>query len=205
MTGGEDGIGALLERLAAGDETALGALLEIYRPRLRQELASQLAADQRLMARFDASDVVQETLVDACRQVNWFIESRGRVDFWIWLRGLAHERRLKFLREHLDAQCRSAKRQQALPDESACHPVAPGSSPSGAVLAAEETERIQAALGRLPPEDRQVIHLRVVEGRTNPEVAALLGATPAAIAKRLERALRRLRETASAVGEGRGP
>ena len=190
-------VGPLLDRLARGEPGALGELFDVYRHRLRQEIAGELAADPRLAARFDASDVVQEVFLDARQQVGWFLASNGRVDFWVWLRGLARERRLKFLRDHLDAQCRSAKRQRGLPDESALHPAAPGASPSTAAGAAEDAERLTGALQRLGPEDREVIRLRVTEGRSNPEAAALLGITSAAVAKRLERALRRLREVAA--------
>jgi RNA polymerase sigma-70 factor (ECF subfamily) len=191
-----------LERLAQGDEESLGALFDAHRPHLRQEIAQDLARDPRLAARFDASDVVQEVFLDARRQIGQFLADRGRIDFGAWLRGLARERRLKFLREHLDAQCRTAKRQQGLPDESWSHPPSPGDSPSGAVCAAEQAEKVRLALERLRPEDQEIIRLRITEGRTNPEVAELLGATPAAIAKRLERALGRLREAAAAGAAG---
>src|SRR5438046_8971536 len=130
MSASADRVGKLLERLAAGDETALGSLFDHYRERLQQEVAAELAADPRLGARFDPADVVQEVFLDARRQLGWYRARGGRVDFWVWLRGLARERRLKFLREHLDAQRRTAKRQQALPDDSAQHPVAPTETPS---------------------------------------------------------------------------
>src|SRR5262245_13390811 len=138
-----DRIADLLERLARRqeDDEALGALFDSYRGPLRQELDRALAADPRLAARFDASDVVQEVFLDARRQIGQFLADRGRVEFWVWLRGLARERRLKFLRDHLDAQCRSAKRQQALPDESWRHPPSPGDSPSGGAGAAEQAEQ----------------------------------------------------------------
>ena len=194
-------VGVLLDRLARGEPGVLGALFDVYRSRLRNEVAGELAADPRLAARFDASDVVQEVFIDARQQVDWFLASGGRVDFWIWLRGLARERRLKFLRDHLDAQCRTAKRQRELPDESAYHPAAPGDSPSAAAGAAEETERLARAFQRLDVDDREVIRLRVTEGRTNPEAASLLGLTPAAVAKRLERALNRLRVAANRTGD----
>jgi RNA polymerase sigma-70 factor (ECF subfamily) len=191
-----DRIDRLLRRLTAGDETALGPLFDFYRPRLHQELAVELATDPRLGARFDAADVVQEVFLDARRQIGWFVARGGRVDFWVWLRGLARERRLKFLREHLDAQRRTAKRQQALPDDSADHPAAPTETPSDAVMLGEESERLMRALSLMTPEDRDVIRLRVTEGRSNAEAGALLGLTPGAVAKRLERALRRLRQVA---------
>jgi RNA polymerase sigma-70 factor (ECF subfamily) len=193
-----DQIALLLERLAHGDEEALGALFDFYRQSLRQEVARELAGDPRLAARFDASDVVQEVFLDAQKQLGWFQANGSRIGFWPWLRSLARERRLKFLRDNLDAQCRTAKRQQALPDDSWKHPPSPEESPSTAARDAEEAERLRGALQRLRPEDQEIIRLRVLEGRTNPEVAAQLRVTPAAVAKRLERALRRLREVVAA-------
>lgn len=183
--------------MVRGDDDALGALFDLYRQRLRMELARKLAQDPRLASRFDASDVVQEVFLDARRQLAQYLDSRDRVEVWVWLRGLARERLLKFFRDHLDARCRTAKRQQALPDESWRHPPAPGNSPSAAARADEQADRLRRTLGRLPSEDQDVIRLRVIDGRTNPEVAVLLGVSPAAVAKRLERALRRLREAAA--------
>jgi RNA polymerase sigma-70 factor (ECF subfamily) len=201
MSTAPDPIAPLLDRLARGDQDALGTLFDCYRQALRREIARDLARDPRLGARFDASDVVQEVFLDARGQIGWFLANRARVDFGVWLRGLARERRLKFLRDHLDAQCRTAKRQQALPADSWWHPLSPGDTPSGEARSAEETDCLRGALERLRPEDQEIIRLRVTEGRTNPEVAALLGSTPAAVAKRLERALRRLREVIAGPGE----
>jgi RNA polymerase sigma-70 factor, ECF subfamily len=197
MTTPADGTAALLDLVARGDETALGTLFDTYREPLRQEIARALGGDPRLATRFDASDVVQEVFLDARKQILAFLAD-GRVDVRTWLRGLARERRLKFLRDHLDAQCRSVKRQRALPDESWQHPPQPAAGPGEAAAAGEATEHLRRALDRLPPDDREVIRLRVLEGRKTSEAAALLGTTPAAVAKRLERALRRLREAGGA-------
>jgi len=202
MATASDRIGALLDRLARGEEEALGEIFEYYRNNLRHDVARELAADPRLAARFDASDVVQEVFLDARKQLSSFLANPPRVDPWVWLRGLARERRLKFVRDHLDAQCRSAKRQHALPDESWRHPASREASPSSAARGAEQTERVRRALQQLRPEDQEIIRLRVTEGRANPEAAALLSVTTAAAAKRLERALDRLREAVEAVEAG---
>jgi RNA polymerase sigma-70 factor (ECF subfamily) len=188
-------VSALVDRLTRGHLDAFDAVFECYRDRLLREVARDLAADRRLQPRFDASDVVQEVFADARRQVAGYVAAGSRVGFLDWLRGLARERRLKLVRSHLDAQRRTVKRQQSLPEDSWRHPPAPEDTPSRAAAAAEQLQRLGAALDRLRPEDREVIRLRVTELRSNREAAAILGLSPEAVAKRLERALRRLRET----------
>jgi len=54
---------------------------------------------------------------------------------------------------------------------------------------------IQLALKRLPDEQRRVIQLRVIEGRSSQEVADLLGRNAAAIRQIQRRALLELRES----------
>jgi RNA polymerase sigma factor (sigma-70 family) len=101
------------------------------------------------------------------------------------------------VRDHLDAQRRSVKRQQSLPEDSWRHPQAPDNSPSQEAVAAEQRQTLCSALEQLRSEDRDIIRLRVTDGRSTRDVAAELGITPVAVAKRLERALRRLRVTAA--------
>ncbi len=52
------------------------------------------------------------------------------------------------------------------------------------------------ALDRLSPEDRQVVRLREIEGRSYEEIAEAMGSTPAAVRQRHSRALQKLREIA---------
>lgn len=54
---------------------------------------------------------------------------------------------------------------------------------------------VQRALARLPEEQRHVIQMRVIEGRSSQEVAELLGRNAAAIRQIQRRALLDLRET----------
>jgi RNA polymerase sigma-70 factor (ECF subfamily) len=194
MLDGLEGVDGLLSRLADGDVSALGGLFAHYRGRLRGEIARELARDPRLGTRFDASDVVQEVLCDAQKRVGTYLADRERIEFLAWLRGLARERRLKFQRDHLDAQCRSLKRQEALPEESWRHPPSDQDTPSQAARTAERDERLRQALARLKPEDQEVIRLRLFDGMTNPGAAEHLGLTAEAAAKRLQRAMHRLRE-----------
>src|SRR5262245_5762259 len=200
MSGNSSDLDALLERLRAGDTEALGPLFARFRERLRRKIAWHLARDPRLAGRFDASDVVQEALGDAQRQLTAYLADPGPLAFAAWLERLTWQRWRKFQREHLDAQCRTVKRQRRLPDDSGQHPAAAGGS--GDAVRWEQTEQIRQALRLLKREDREVIRLRVYEGRSNPEAGALLRLAPEAVAKRLERALRRLRAAHARAADG---
>jgi RNA polymerase sigma-70 factor (ECF subfamily) len=193
----------LLDRLVGGDDTALATLFAHYREQLKREIERDLADDPRLESRFDASDVVQEVFRDAQLQIAGYLTNRDRIEFVAWLRGLARERRLKFQRDHLQAQCRSLKRQQTLPDDSAHHPAAEQESPSAAARTAERDERLQRAMSLLGADEQDVIRWRVYEGLTNAELAERYGLTAAAAAKRFARAMGHLRKVLAQLAKGK--
>jgi len=194
----------LLDQLTGGDVSVLAALFVQHRAQLRREIARDLSSDPRLDARFDASDVVQELFHDAQTQVVGYVANHARVDFLAWLRGLARERCIKFRRDHLNAQCRTMRRQQPLPEESWRHPPTDDLSPSDAARTDERDDRVRQALLLLKPEDQEVIRLRLFEGLTNPEAASRLGLSVAAATKRMARAMRRLREVLARRAETGG-
>ena len=72
-------------------------------------------------------------------------------------------------------------------------------------VAAESSRAVDDLLLGLPDTDRHILLLRHVDGRSYEEIARLLGLTPAAVKKRAERALQKLREKLRepTVGESR--
>jgi RNA polymerase sigma-70 factor (ECF subfamily) len=189
---------ALLERARSGDDSACQQLLTRHRPRLRRMIAVHL--DNRLAARVDPSDVVQEALTDAARKLSDYLRRRP-LPFYPWLRQLAWERLVKVHRRHLHAQKRAATREaepapglsSASADELGRRLLAAGPSPSKQLARKELQARVQAALGQLPDQDRQVIVMRYLEQLTIAEIAAVLGVTESAAKSRHFRALERLR------------
>jgi RNA polymerase sigma-70 factor (ECF subfamily) len=184
----------LLERARAGDEKALAELFALYRDRLR--LAIGLRLDQRLNARIDVSDVVQETYLKAARRFADYLKD-PRLPFDLWLRWLAHEKVLALHRQHLYADKRSVQREvPPLPVDASSAVVAALMSkeptPSHAVNGAELAEKLRLALSRLDEDERNLILWRHFEQLQNREVAQVLGVTEAATAKRYLRALERL-------------
>src|SRR5262249_41034886 len=73
----------LLQRARAGDRSALGQLLQRYRNYLA--LLARYQIDRRLQGKVDASDLIQETFLEAHRD---FAQFRGRTESELgnWLR-----------------------------------------------------------------------------------------------------------------------
>lgn len=189
----------LIERASSGDGNARQQLLVRHRRRLRRMIAVRM--DRRMAARVDPSDVVQETLAEAAQKLSGYLRARP-IAFYPWLRQLALERLIELHRRHIRAQKRSVTREQrfenGLSDESmlelARRFVAGGTSPSAHLVRDELRERVQAALSKLAPNDREVLVMRHLEGLHVHEIAAVLGITEGAVKTRHLRAIRRFRD-----------
>ena len=72
--------------------------------------------------------------------------------------------------------------------------VDPGPDPHQAFEARQRADRVQAALGALPPSFREILVLREAEGLDYNEIARVLGLTPGTVRSRLSRARGRLRK-----------
>jgi RNA polymerase sigma-70 factor (ECF subfamily) len=189
-------------------------LLDRYRPRLRRMVALRL--DPRLRGRVDASDVIQEGYLDAVRRLEEFIRAPS-VPFYIWLRFLVVQRVQEQHRRHLDTPSRDVGRkvsiyQDAMPGATtgalAARLLGKLTSPSQAALRTERKIRLQEALNRMDPLDREILVLRHYEQMTNGDAAAALGLSFQAASKRYTRALVRLEKILSALPHdtsGSGP
>lgn len=194
----------LLREAAAGDPEAVNRLLEQHRAALRRVIGLRL--DRRLARRVDASDVVQDVLLEASRRLPEFVRE-AKMPFPLWLRQLARDRIVDMHRRHRAASRRSVDREQPLAgggfsDRSSFDLAAQlrdrELTPAAATIRRELHRRFLDALDELSDEDREVVLLRHVEHLGNTEVAEVLGLTPPAAGMRYLRALRRLR---SILGE----
>lgn len=186
----------LLARAREGDAEALGRLLNNYRPYLR--VLAERELDSQVRVRADASDVVQQTCLEAYRDLAQF---RGSVEAELvaWLRQILRHNVSQTLQQHVFAQRRSVDRERpiAAGDGSDDHlgPDVPASqsSPSRRAMLGENAIRLAKALEGLPPDQRQAVRLRHLEGRTLAELAAELERSELAVAGLLKRGLRKLR------------
>jgi RNA polymerase sigma-70 factor (ECF subfamily) len=162
-------------------------------------LARQIELDPRLRRRFDASDVVQETLLKATQNLDQF-SGGTEAELVKWLQEIMKNALADAMRQ-ARAQKRNVAQEQALElvanDSSARLQnwlVAPDSSPSQRLERAEELLRVAAAMAKLPEDQRDVIMLRDSLDTPVRTIAELLGRTEKAVAGLLLRGRRRLRE-----------
>jgi RNA polymerase sigma-70 factor (ECF subfamily) len=190
----------LLTAARGGDAAARNQLLERHREALRRMIA--LRMDPRIARRVDASDIVQDVLVEANRRLTDYLE-QARMPFHLWLRHLARDRMIDAHRMHRGAARRSTDREQPLDraatgDRSALDLAAficdRQLTPAAAATHHELEERFQAAIELLDDADREVILMRHFEQLTNGEVAQALELSDAAAGMRYLRAMRRLRD-----------
>jgi RNA polymerase sigma-70 factor (ECF subfamily) len=187
----------LIARARQGDVEALGQLLEACRPDLHDLAERQL--HRRLTNRVDASDIIQQTFLEAHRR---FTQFRGQQEAeWVgWLRGILEHKVLVAIRDHMLLQKRDVRRERSLDDsrggEAALKQqlAAGNSTPSQRAIRLEEACRLTRALATLPEDQRNAVRLRHLEGWALDEIAQQLGRTPTATAGLIKRGMRALRQ-----------
>lgn len=180
---------------------ALGELLERYRNYLKILAASQI--NSRLQRRVSASDVVQETFLQAHRAFGQF---RGKTapEFLGWLRQILANQFAHLLEKHVHAAKRDVRREVSLDaigaslDRSTARLEGvladKGPSPSSAAQRHEHVIMLANELADLPEDYRQVLMLRNLEGLSFLEVAERLERSQGAVRMLWFRAIRKLRE-----------
>jgi RNA polymerase sigma-70 factor (ECF subfamily) len=162
-------------------------------------LLARVRLDPMVRAKVGASDVVQQTLLEAHCDLAQF---RGRTvgEQAAWLRQILARNLANVLRE-LRRDKRDVAREQPLQaalDESASRLeawlAAEQSSPSQQAQLHERAVRLAGALAALPDNQREAVVLRHWHGCSLAEIGERLGCTTAAVTGLLHRGLRKLRQ-----------
>jgi RNA polymerase sigma-70 factor (ECF subfamily) len=165
----------LVVRCQAGDRAAFEELVELYQPRLHYFLAS-MAGDPHV-----ADDLAQEVWFEVFRGVARLAAPGA---FPAWLYQIARRRALRELR----------KKRQPLSSLEGMDLASDGEDDD---FSAEDAQCVQAALGRLAPEHREVLLLRFFEGMSYEDIACVTARQLGTVRSRLhyaKRALRRVLE-----------
>jgi RNA polymerase sigma-70 factor (ECF subfamily) len=176
--------GALVRRMAAGDEKALGLLYDRWSP-LLHSVARRIVADPD-----DAEEVLEEAFWQAWRQAGRYEEGRGGVSTWLTMivrsRALDRVRARGRLRE---------ERWENIPEPAAGDAEGASASPDAAAEQDEQRRLIAAAVAQLPPEQRETVELAYFRGLSQSEIAAKLGQPLGTVKTRARLALQKLRES----------
>jgi RNA polymerase sigma-70 factor (ECF subfamily) len=185
----------------ASQSSADSKALEQFRSYLH--LLATMQLDRRLRGKVDASDVVQQTMLQAFRAREQF---RGNTDgeraAWlrqILARNLAHAtrdfsrdkrdiHREKSLQASLNASSVRLERWLASQD----------SSPDQRVERNEQLNEVAERIDTLPEAQREALVMHYLQGMALPEIAARMGRTRSSVAGLLRRALSSLRDTLGA-------
>ena len=166
----------VLAAARSGTEWAIATLYREFQPGLLRYLRAQAPAD--------GDDLASEVWLDAAAGLGRFEGDES--GFRRWLFTIA-QRRL------VDLRRQEARRRSLLSSLSGAHER--GSLDSeAAVLAASEAEAALILIAGLPPDQAEVVLLRVVGGLDTKDVATIMGKKPGAVRVLQHRALKRLAE-----------
>lgn len=162
-------------------------------------LLARLQLGDQLRAKFDASDVVQQTLLEAHRKRAQF-RGQSEAEMAAWLRQMLACNLADAIRAMGRAK-RDVARERSLEaglDASstrlASWLAAEQSTPSQQAQRHEEVLRMAEVLATLPAAQREALVLRHCQGMSLAAISQQLGRSPAAVAGLLKRGLRELRE-----------
>lgn len=181
-----------------GSADARGKLFECCRQYLL--LVADRELDPGLRGKIGASDLVQQTFLDAERG---FAEFRGHTESELlaWLRRILENRAGQAVRKYRLAAKRDVRSERSLSAGGEWQLAADVETPSRQVAAGEEADRLTLALSRLPGHYQDVIQLRNAERKSFEEIGAFMGRSPEAVRKLWVRAIEQLRMAMTDEGD----
>lgn len=189
-----------LIRLARqGDPASRDELFALCRKYLGYVARAQV--ETWLRVKVDASDVVQQTMLEAHRDFERF--SGATEQEWLgWLRRILAHNVADFVRHYRGTAKRREHREVPFRDPAASgpargapEPASPEATPSQQFLELDTEMRVVAALESLPPDYQEVIMLRNFQRLPFAEVAQRMDRSRPAVQMLWMRALKKLEET----------
>jgi RNA polymerase sigma-70 factor (ECF subfamily) len=191
-----DEVAGLLARARAGDEAARDRLFARCRDYLG--LAARARVEVKLRAKVDASDLVQQTLLEAHRGFGRF-QGATEAEWLAWLRRILDHNAADFVRRYRSTGKREVGREVPLVREGSSaggcpEPAAADETPSAAAVRREGELELAAALAQLTADHREVIVLRNLQRLPFDEVARRMNRSRPAAQMLWMRAIQKLQE-----------
>lgn len=172
---------SLAGRAKSGDRSAVEALLDIHRGRLRTWVESRLGP--RLRASLEVDDVVQEAQLRAIESVGRFTW-RGEGSFFRWLCVIA---------QHLIWN--ASKKRSGRDSRLVVEPPGSGVAPSKVMRRRERFDRLEESMRDLSAAEREAVQLSRIEGLRIKEVAKRMKRPEPTVRSLIARALKKLRDS----------
>ncbi len=194
----EPKVSELIQQARQGDEECRQRLFELCRSYLG--LVARAQVESWLRTKVDASDLVQETLLEAHRDFHRF-QGQSEQEWLAWLRKILNHNAADFVRHYRGTEKRQIRREKRLaaPADSTpggiLEPAAATPTPSQEFFRLDRELRVTAALAQLPPDYQEVIVLRNLERLSFHEVAERMQRSRPAAQMLWMRAVKKLQES----------
>jgi len=174
-------IEVLLVRVAKRDQLAFRMLYEKFARRIYAFLLHRFQQESLV------EEVVSDTLLHVWKSPQSF---RGESAFSTWLLGVARFKMLERLRQHPAASSETEEIEEELVTQT---------GPDDVAAMRQRQEGVRECLDRLPPEQRECIHLAYYEGWTLEEIGAQMSLKKETVGTRLFYARKRIQACLSAL------
>lgn len=200
ISGEESVVAGLLARARDGDPQALDRLFQMCRNYVG--IVARAQVESWLRAKVDASDLVQQTFLEAYRDFAHF-QGATEAEWLGWLRRILSHNAADFVRRYCQTDKRQARREiafDATSDRSSVRGLGDladpnGETPSQVFLRKERELELADGLARLAPDHCEVIVLRNLQRLSFEEVARRMGRSRPAAQMLWMRAMSKLQET----------
>ncbi|PRQ11564.1 RNA polymerase subunit sigma [Corynebacterium sp. 13CS0277] len=173
-------LNVLVPAAAGGDRAASQRIMEIIHPMVLRYTRARLSTGKHPTA----EDVTQEVCLAVAQSIGTY-RDQGR-PFMAFVYGIASNK-------VADAH-RFQGRDKSSPTEEVPETALEHDTPEAYALVADGSNRVRLLLDALSDKARDIIILRVFEGRSAEETAAIVGSTPGAVRVAQHRALANLRK-----------
>lgn len=147
---------------------------------LYNELAGPVLGYLRVQGAAEPEDLLGEVFLHIARKIGTFEGDAAGFRSWVFM--VAHNR-------VIDERRRRGRRPIELVTPEQLEPVEAKVDVETAAMTSVATDRVNALLSKLTPDQRAVLHLRMVGGFTIDEIATILGKPPGAVKALQRRAL----------------
>jgi RNA polymerase sigma-70 factor (ECF subfamily) len=180
----------LMKAVAAGDDEAVGLLVELYQKRVFRFLLGWARN------REDALDITQDIIHRVCQKAGNY---NGQAPLTAWIFTIARTLYIDHCRSK-DARRQSRTIEMDESIESTVSSAA--NSPETTLMSKEVFLRVKNAIDRLPPRQREVVQLRLLGELTLEEISNTVGLTTGGVKSTLHNALRALRKQLADLERG---